>query len=190
MEGGGIPCELTYKCPDCHQTFYCSERKREDHRCGYYTCKSCHQYVEPEHLCFARAHTSTSEDQRQYIFADIEASQRDERLQCDYGYLPRANVDCRRCRDQSCSDCRLCRHCQKSHCGQARHTFVLAVCQTACSDCEQTNLTPDSTCSKCGDRCANCSKMDKKTKQFVSPPCPDKCGGRERVFKTLYDLGV
>lgn len=32
--------------------------------------------------------------------------------------------------------------------------------------------------------------MDKKTKQFVSPPCPDKCGGRERVFKTLYDLGV
>lgn len=93
MEGGGIPCELMYKCTECLQTFHCSERKREDHQCGYYTCKSCHQYVEPEHLCYTRAHTPSSPVQRHYIFADIEASQKDERLQCEFGYSPRANVD-------------------------------------------------------------------------------------------------
>lgn len=86
MEGGGIPCELMYKCTECLQTFHCSERKREDHQYGYYTCRSCHQYVEPEHLYYTRAHTPSSPVQRQYILADIEASQKDERLQ--YEFVP------------------------------------------------------------------------------------------------------
>lgn len=71
MEGGGIPCELMYKCTECLQTFHCSERKREDHQCGYYRCRSCHQYVEPEHLCYTRAHTPSSPVQRQYIILQI-----------------------------------------------------------------------------------------------------------------------
>ncbi|XP_061170270.1 uncharacterized protein LOC133179558 [Saccostrea echinata] len=60
---------------------------------------------------------------------------------------------------------------------------------TACEKCENDDLTPDSTCDSCGDRCSTCGKKDKKTKQYVSPPCPGRCGRRERVFQTLYDLG-
>lgn len=189
-KSGDVPCEVTYKCPECLQTFRSSERKREDHRCGYFTCQSCSQYVEPDHLCYARAYSSMSADQRRYIFADIEASQRDEIIQCEFGYAPQLVVDCSRCQDQTCSDCRLCQHCQKSHCGRAKHSFVLAVCQTACYKCEKEDLNPNSTCSYCGDRCGSCSKVDKKSKKYVSPPCPGRCGNRERVFKTLYDMGV
>lgn len=50
-------------------------------------------------------------------------------------------------------------------------------------------MTPESTCNECGDRCNRCAKRDKKTKQYIRTPCPGKCGFRERVFKTLYDLG-
>lgn len=42
---GFVPCQTAYKCPVCLQTFHISDRKRENHRCGHYTCKSCHQYL-------------------------------------------------------------------------------------------------------------------------------------------------
>lgn len=64
------------------------------------------------------------------------------------------------------------------------------MCQTACYKCEKEDLNPNNTCSYCGDRCGSCSKVDKKNKKYVSPPCPGRCGNRERVFKTLYDMGV
>ncbi|XP_061190399.1 uncharacterized protein LOC133198307 [Saccostrea echinata] len=56
--------------------------------------------------------------------------------------------------------------------------------------CEKEDLTSESTCENCGDRCGTCSKIDKKTKTYVTPPCLGRCGGRERVFKTLFDLGI
>lgn len=64
------------------------------------------------------------------------------------------------------------------------------MCQTACSECEEGNLTSDSTFSHCGDRCSACSKIDKKTKKYLKPPCTNTCGRRERVFETLHDLGI
>ena len=70
-----------------------------------------------------------------------------------------------------------------------KHVVVLAVCQSACPKCEALELTPDSTCAFCGDRCVDCAEKDKKTKQYVRPPCPDTCGRREQVFRSLEDLG-
>lgn len=67
--------------------------------------------------------------------------------------------------------------------------MILAVCQTACPKCENDDLTPDSTCNDCGDRCSSCKQKDKKTKKYITPPCADRCGHRERVFHSLYDLG-
>lgn len=191
-EGGSIPCELQYRCLTCQKTELRYERKPEDHRCGYHTCKSCRRYVEPEHLCYARRFNPKDKTPgRHFIFADIEASQKDEIVQCEWGYAPQPLRDCTQCRTEPgpCNSCRLCQHCRKSHCGKMKHVVVLAVCQTACSVCEDQDLTPDSTCESCGDRCPNCEKKDKKTKQFVGPPCPDTCGRRERAFRSLYDLG-
>lgn len=92
-------------------------------------------------------------------------------------------------REKPCSDYRKCQHCFRYHCGKLRHSVVLAVCQSACEKCENDEVTPDSTCKFCGDRCTSCSKKDKKAKRYIAPPCPEKYGFRERVFKTLYDLG-
>ncbi|XP_062587273.1 uncharacterized protein LOC134248892 [Saccostrea cucullata] len=192
LEGGVIPCELRCKCPTCNKIFLRHELKPEDHRCGHYTCKSCRQYVDPEHLCYARSHNSKeNQNSRRFIFADIEASQKDEIVQCEWGYTPLRRLDCSECRSEGnpCPSCRVCPHCRKSHCGKFKHTVVLAVCQTACEKCENDDLTPDSACDICGDRCSTCRKKDKKTKQYVSPPCPGRCGRREQVFQNLHDLG-
>lgn len=51
-----------------------------------------------------------------------------------------------------------------------RHSVVLAVCQTACTKCENADVILESTCKECGDRCERCSKKDKKTKRFIRPP--------------------
>jgi hypothetical protein len=174
-EKGVVPCNVMYRCPTCLKTIRHADCKPEDHVCGYYTCKSCQGYVDPEHLCYARAHQPSSEGGRRYIFADIEASQKDELVQCDFGYTPRPTPDCSRCRDGTCNVCRLCQHCHKSQCGRARHSFVLAVCQTACRKCEKEDLTPDSKCPECRHRCETCSEVDKKTKKYVSPPCRNTC---------------
>lgn len=148
--------------------------------------------MDADHLCHARRHkTEENPKGRQFIFADIEASQKDEIVQCDWGYEPQRQADCDECgsvRDP-CTSCRLCQHCQKSHCGKMKHTLILAVCQTACPTCENQSLTPDSRCDDCGDRCSLCKQKDKKTKQYISPPCPNRCGLRERVFYSLHDLG-
>lgn len=55
-ESGSVPCELVYKCPTCHKFVEHHEMKPEDHKCGQFTCKSCRQYVDPEHLCSARSY--------------------------------------------------------------------------------------------------------------------------------------
>lgn len=191
-DGGYVPCDLLYKCPSCKKTILRCEKKPEDHQCGYYTCKSCRQYVDTDHLCFARKHTvDKNPSGRRFIFADIEASQRDEMVQCDWGYVPRRHADCDLCTSEGdpCISCRLCQNCRKSHCGKMKHTMILAVCQTACPKCENDDLTPDSTCNDCGDRCSSCKQKDKKTKKYITPPCADRCGHRERVFHSLYDLG-
>lgn len=36
--------------------------------------------------------------ERRYIFADIEASQKDELVQCEWGYAPRLDTHCAQCR--------------------------------------------------------------------------------------------
>jgi hypothetical protein len=148
------------------------EMKPEDHKCGYFNCKSCQEYVDPDHLCFARSFPSSDNEKRRFIFTDIEASQKDEIVQCEWGYAPRPDASCVRCREEEtiCFDCRTCQHCLKSHCGKARHSVVLAVCQTACAKCEDHDVTPESTCAVCGDRCDHCSKRDKVTKRYVRPP--------------------
>lgn len=190
-ESGSVPCELVYKCPTCHKFVEHHEMKPEDHKCGHFTCKSCRQYVDPEHLCYARSYPPSEDGNRRFIFADIETSQKDEIVQCEWGYAPRPNAHCEQClrEKKTCTDCRRCQHCLESHCGKSRHSVVLAVCQTACTKSENADVILESTCKECGDRCERCSKKDKKTKRFIRPPCPGKCGFRERVFKTLYDLG-
>ena len=52
--------------------------------------------------------------------------------------------------------------------------------QSVCEKCEDDSLDEQSRCSICGSRCGKCRffKEDK-----VLPPCPDKCGYRQRVFK-------
>lgn len=55
-ENGTVPCDLIYQCPTCHKSVERWEMKPEDHKCGHFTCKSCRQYVDPEHLCYARSH--------------------------------------------------------------------------------------------------------------------------------------
>lgn len=55
-ESGSVPCKLVYKCPTCHKFVEHHEMKPEDHKCGHFTCKSCRQYVDPEHLCYARSY--------------------------------------------------------------------------------------------------------------------------------------
>jgi hypothetical protein len=133
-----------------------------------------------------RSHFSSTNDHRRFIFADIEASQADEILQCEWGYFPCPEENCEKCQEKrTCLECRKCRHCLKSHCGRSRHSLVLAVCQTACEKCECHDVTPQSICEVCGDRCI----QYKKTKCFIKPPCAGKCGFRERVFQTLYELG-
>lgn len=176
-ENGTVPCDLIYQCPTCHKSVERWEMKPEDHKCGHFTCKSCRQYVVPEHFCYARSHPPSDDKERRYIFADIEASQKDEIVQCEWGYASRLDENCEQCKteDKPCSDCRTCQHCFRSHCGKSRHSLVLAVCQSACEKCENDEVTPDSTCKFCGDRCANCSRKDKKTKRYITPPCPGKC---------------
>lgn len=53
---GTIPCELIYKYPTCHKIMERWGMKPEDHKCGHFTCKACDQYVEVDHLCYARSH--------------------------------------------------------------------------------------------------------------------------------------
>lgn len=86
--------------------------------------------------------------ERRYIFADIEASQKDELVQCEWGYAPRLDTHCAQCRheEKSCSDCRRCQHCLQSNCGKSRYSVVLAICQSACAKCENNDITPESTC--------------------------------------------
>ncbi|KAK3106839.1 hypothetical protein FSP39_000995 [Pinctada imbricata] len=222
------------QCSACQKTIETNKLSRKDLKCGYYTCKSCQQYVDPEHMCYAKSVPDTPVTDRKYIFADIEASQRDEIVQCDSGYAPLRNNACTECQydrifcqncatckhclqiecgpdtpcsfmylpqprehcqectflRNECKACKMCQNCLKSSCGQNRHTLVLAVCQTACSKCEEKALNPESKCKYCGSRCSLCSQRDTKTKQFASPPCMDTCGYRERIFHTLYDLGA
>ena len=189
---GLLPCELRYKCLSCEKTWQQADLQPEDHRCGYYTCKNCREYVAPEHMCYTKGSGSSEKSRRKYIFADIETSQKDELLQCDMGYKPLSHKDCSQCLhfNETCENCQICQHCFKRQCGKYKHTVVLAVCQTACKLCEKKDLHPDSKCNSCGSRCQNCSAFDKKTKQFKRPPCPNTCGLREKVFKTLYDLGT
>lgn len=71
--------------------------KPEDHKCGHFTCKSCRQYVDPEHLCYARSYPPSEDGNRRFIFADIETSQKDEIVQCEWGYAPRPNAHGEQC---------------------------------------------------------------------------------------------
>lgn len=166
--------------------------KPEDHICGHYTCKNCREYVELEHLCYTKGNVSSEDSKRKYIFADIEASQKDELHQCDMGYKPCPRSDCQQCLNskETCEECRICQHCFKRQCGKYKHTVVLAVYQSACQLCEKNELHPDSQCESCGSRCRKCSAIDTKTKQYKHSPCPNTCGSREKVFKSLYDLGT
>ena len=108
------------------------------------------------------------------------------------GYKPCPRSDCQQCLNskETCEECRVCQYCFKRECGKYKHTVVLAVCQSACQLCEKNDLHPDSQCESCGSRCRKCSAIDTKTKQYKHSPCPNTCGSREKVFKSLYDLGT
>ncbi|KAK3107774.1 hypothetical protein FSP39_021983 [Pinctada imbricata] len=215
-EKGTMPCQFFYKCPTCFKTIKTTQLDPKDHKCGYYTCSSCQQYVDPTHLCYAKSQPSQNLTNRRYIFADIEASQKDEMLQCEWGYVPRQTENCEACqqikndlcstckyasqstdncrdcnfrRSKKCPSCCMCRNCGKSACGKMKHIVVLAVCQTACKLCEHKDVLSNSKCSGCGHRCSLCSKVDAKTKQFKQSPC-ETCGHREKVFHSLYELGA
>lgn len=63
------------------------------------------------------------------------------------------------------------------------HIPNLVVCHTICEWCENETLVKHtSTCSSCGSRCANCSKLNKRKTFFENPPC-EECGKREKIFK-------
>lgn len=85
-----MPCELVYKCPTCHKFVEHHEMKPEVHKCGHFTCKSCRQYVDPEHLCYARSYPPSEDGNRRFIFADIETSQKDEKKSSVNGDMPLA----------------------------------------------------------------------------------------------------
>lgn len=54
--------------------------------------------MDADHLCHARRHKTEGKPKgRQFIFADIEASQKDEIVQCDWGYAPERQSDCDEC---------------------------------------------------------------------------------------------
>lgn len=57
-----------------------------------------------------------------------------------------------------------------------QNIVILAVCQTACTKCENADVILESTCKECGDRCERCSKKDKKTKRFIRPPVRESVG--------------
>ena len=180
------PCMMYYRCPTCDKTFQRSQL--EDHQCGHYTCKSCNQYVPPEHLCYLRSKEKTGHAEL-YIFGDIEASQKDELVECKWGYRPQPIANCEECQDASCRVCTRCRHCKKSSCGKNKHTFCLGVTHSCCELCQDQSVTPHSICRQCGSRCPNCDKFDKKKQCYAKPPCEGTCGFRERTFKTLDSFG-
>ena len=62
------------------------------------------------------------------------------------------------------------------------HVPNFAVIQTVCQVCENEDLTDDSVCQSCGDRCLKCDKWDSKSGEFAKKAC-NGCGKRQIVFK-------
>ena len=62
------------------------------------------------------------------------------------------------------------------------HIPNFVVAQTVCSDCEDSEVTANSECATCGDRCELCSKWDAKKNEYKNAPCHG-CGKRQIVFQ-------
>ena len=62
------------------------------------------------------------------------------------------------------------------------HVPNLCVANTCCPKCID---EPDFSkpCPSCGQRCTSCASWNRKQGAHTRPPCPDKCGNREVIFK-------
>ena len=147
------------------------------------------------HHCYIRS-IGSKESLPRYIFFDFETTQEDEVMQCKYGYVAIKDPNCSKCKEQSkvCTQCSLCKNCLEHNCGKFMHEPNLVVASTVCEFCINDDSTAsESKCDFCGSRCKHCNKINKKEKCYEKPPCRDKCGSREVVFKgenTKRDFGT
>ena len=133
-------CEKYWTCPSCKTVLDTTQRDKDLHICGEWTCKTCKETFTGEHFCHMRALTPKP-TKPHFVFFDFE------------------------CHQQT-----------------GTHVPNFAVAQTVCADCEHENVTDESCCATCGDRCAKCSKWDPKLKAFAQKPC-DGCGKRQVIFE-------
>ena len=66
--------------------------------------------------------------------------------------------------------------------GESEHIPNLVVSHSICASCEEdTQVTPNSKCNRCGSRCSLCDKRSTAKKGFCLPPCSN-CAHREKIF--------
>ncbi len=186
------PCDATWRYTKCCKTFSHAKESREKHKCDFFNCKQCGNYVEKSHVCYLRppkpgpgneGNTKKKPASKQ-IYFDYEACT-DVVRECVDGYkAPSENLGCRNCRLQGggkCLECLRCVNCSKSRCSTFRHIPNLVVAQTSCDSCKHDPFNPDSSkCSECGSRCQKCSKLNANG-EFTRPLCAD-CGHRDVRF--------
>ena len=177
---GPSQCEKWWRCFRCYKVLKTDIRKKEDHVCGEYFCKTCKKYVLDDHQCYLRAKECKDKFIPKYIFFDFECSQ-DDLSECENGYIPQKKIECADCQpSQVCKSCSKCKNCNTSWCGRTTHrpNFVLA--HSVCPKCIDNELTAKSVCKRCGSRCKKCQKnLDEKD----LGPCPGTCGFREVTFQ-------
>ncbi len=172
-------CEGYWKCTVCKKVLCRSERDPQFHQCGEWKCQCCNEYVDNGHLCYQPS-KQLEDTKTKFMFYDFECRQ-DEQMECEEGYVP-AGV-CPTCTSDNCPHQSKCQHCQQSWCGKYQHVPNYLVAQSACDVCKNNPVTEESKCNNCGSRCFDCNDRDKKTKEFITPPCADTCGHRQVIFE-------
>lgn len=189
-------CERTKKCLVCMKLVDTRKLAFDDHVCGTYQCGYCDEWVDTSHLCFLRR-KAMRKTSGTFLFFDFETMQ-DSIFQCDEGYSSK-DVSGEGCGQKiegggrcsagnRCQKCKLCLNCKKTNCGRIVHQPNFVVAETCCDLCKDDVLTPESSCSNCGDLCHNCRKQtDKRQEPCIIPGC-----GKRRVifrgFDTTYDF--
>ncbi|XP_060572998.1 uncharacterized protein LOC132730933 [Ruditapes philippinarum] len=135
------------------------------------------------HLCYLRATPAKEHYNSKFIFFFILNVAQDELLECENGYVPNRQSNCKDCQSQElCNSCSKCQHCKSSWCGKATHRPNFVVAHTVCPKCIDEPLTPEPLCKKCGTRCDECDNSDLHDNEDPGP-CPQKCGFREVTFE-------
>lgn len=129
---------------------------KKEHKCGEVYCKTCKDYIEPEHLCFMmplqddkmispiadddtkwkRNTQDADPNPKVYIFFDFECTQ-DDLVQCEQGY-------------ERSDDSLKCINCKKLRYGVYEHKPNLCVVHRVCSGSLEQTVNSSSTCDTCG----------------------------------------